>query len=549
MRQRTFGGATVDFVIVGSGASGGVLARELSRAGFDTVVLEQGPWRTAQDFHHDELAYWFLNELMGSATDFPQTFRRNERETAGVPPGFQPLLYARGVGGSSVHMTANYWRFRPIDFVERSRWGAIAGTGFADWPVTYEELEPYYAKVDWEVGVSGTQGPFDPPRSRPYPMPPLPVKSSGVLLERGAAKLGLHAQPAPMAILSQPHNGRPACQHCGFCMAYGCEFNAKSSSLASMIPGAVETGRCEIRPNATVFRVETDAAGRATGVLYWDENGQEHRQRGKAVILAANGAETARLLLMSESPRHPGGLANSSGLVGKYLMFNGNWSAYGKFEHPLHEYKSVQVTRIIHDFYDADPKRGFYGGGGMDGRMTQGALLFALFGLPVDAPSWGAEYKRMLRDYYVNTMEVAVHTTSLPVESNSISLDPELKDKWGRPAIRVTYDDHADDLAMGKFLVGKAREILDAAGSQHTWSFDVQPQTLGAHLLGTARMGRNARSSVVDPDHRAHDVPNLFICDGSNFVTSGRGQPTMTIQALAFRAADRLTALARANQI
>ena len=169
--------------------------------------------------------------------------------------------------------------------------------------------------------------------------------------------------------------------------------------------------------------------------------------------------------------------------------------------------------------------------------------------MPPDAPTWGAEYKRTLRDYYVNTMELAVHTTSLPVESNSISLDPALKDKWGRPAIRVTYDDHADDLAMGKFLVGKAREILDAAGSQHTWSFDVQPQTLGAHLLGTARMGRDARSSVVDTDHRAHDVPNLFICDGSNFVTSGRGQPTMTIQALAFRAADRLTALARANQI
>jgi choline dehydrogenase-like flavoprotein len=380
-------------------------------------------------------------------------------------------------------------------------------------------------------------------------MPPLPVKSSGVLLERGAAKLGMHPQPAPMAILSQEHNGRPGCQHCGYCMMYGCEFNAKSSTLASMIPGAVDTGRCEIRPNSTVSRVETDASGRATGVMYWDESGEEHRQRAKAVILAANGAETARLLLMSESARHPDGLANSSGLVGKYLMFNGNWSAYGKFEHPLHEYKSVQVTRIVHDFYDADPKRGFYGGGGMDGRMTQGALLFALFGLPADAPAWGAEYKRMLRDYYVNTMELAVHTTSLPQESNSISLDPTTKDKWGRPALRITYDDHPDDLKTGEFLVGKAKEILDAAGSQHTWDFGVQPQTLGAHLLGTARMGTDPRRSVVNTDHRAHDVPNLFVCDGSSFVTSGRGQPTMTIQALAFRAADRITALARANQI
>jgi choline dehydrogenase-like flavoprotein len=550
VRQRTYDpGRAVDFVIVGSGASGGVLARELSRAGFDTVVLEQGPWRTAQDFHHDELGHWFLNELMGSATDYPQTFRRKESEQATVPQGVQPLLYARGVGGSSVHMTANYWRFHPLDFKERSRWGAISGTGFADWPISYEELEPYYTRVDWEVGVSGTPGPFDPPRSRPYPVPPLPVKSSGVLLERGAAKLGLHAQPAPMAILSQEHNGRPACQHCGFCIMYGCEFNAKSSTLATMIPGAVETGKCEIRPNATVYRVETDDSGRATGVLYWDETGQEQRQLAKSVIIAANGAETTRLLLMSESARHPNGLANSSGLVGKYLMFNGNWSAYGKFEHPLHEYKSVQVTRIIHDFYDADEKRGFYGGGGLDGRMTQGALLFALFGLPPGVPWWGAEYKRTLRDYYINTMEVAVHTTSLPLETNSISLDPELKDRWGRPAIRVTYDDHPDDIKTGAFLVNKGKEILDAAGSQHTWAIDPGPQTLGAHLLGTARMGTDPRRSVVNADHRAHDVPNLFICDGSSFVTSGRGQPTMTIQALAFRAADRISALARSNQI
>src|SRR5690606_34060797 len=171
--------------------------------------------------------------------------------------GLPPLLFARCVGGSTVLFTGNYWRFHEVDFNERSRLGPIAGTGFADWPITYAELEPYYTKVDWEVGVSGAPGPFDPPRSRPYPVPPLPVKSSGVLLERGAAKLGLHAQPGPMAILSREHNGRPGCQHCGFCMLYGCEYNAKSSTLASMIPGAVETGRCEVRADSTVHRVET----------------------------------------------------------------------------------------------------------------------------------------------------------------------------------------------------------------------------------------------------------------------------------------------------
>jgi len=298
-----------------------------------------------------------------------------------------------------------------------------------------------------------------------------------------------------------------------------------------------------------VMRVETDPTGRATGVVYLDEAGEEHRQRGRAVILAANGAETPRLLLMSESSLFPHGLGNGSGLVGKYLMFNGQTASYGVFEHPLNEYKSVQVTRILMDFYDADPARGFYGGGGMDGRMFKGPLFFALDGLPPDMPTWGEEYRRALPEYLIRTMEVAGHTTSLPVETNSVSLDPEVRDRWGRPAIRTTYRDHPDDLAMMQFFVDRGEEILEAAGARRVWSDPVQPQTLGAHLLGTCRMGDDPERSVVDRYHRSHEVPNLFICDGSSMVTSGRGQPTMTIQALAFRAAGHLAQFARAGDI
>jgi choline dehydrogenase-like flavoprotein len=550
MTQRTYpNDQAIDFVIVGSGAAGGVLAKELSSAGFEVVVLEQGPWRTREDFKHDELAYWILGELSGNLQEYPQTFRRNADEKAAVRSFPPPLVYARGVGGSSVHFTANFWRFHPIDFNEHSVHGSIPGAAFADWPLTYEELEPYYTKVDWEIGVSGVPGPFDPPRSRPYPVPPLPVKSSGVLLERGAQKLGWHPQPAPMAILSQPHNGRLACQHCGFCMLYGCEFDAKSSTLATMIPRAVASGNCEIRANSTVMRVEVDGSGRATGVVYIDSSGAEQRQAAKAVILSANGAETTRLLLMSETSRFPQGLANSSGMLGKHLMFNGQTAAFGLFEHPLNEYKSVQVTRIIHDFYDTDPKRGFYGGGGIDGRMSNGALLFSLFGMPQDGPQWGAEYKRQLAEYYTHTFEVAGHTTSLPVETNNITLDPEVKDRFGRPALRATYRDHPDDLKAMQFMLDRSVEILEAAGAKRIWSQPVVEQTLGAHLLGTARMGNDPRTSVVNRDHRTHDVPNLFICDGSSFVTSGRGQPTMTIQALAFRAADRIGEMAKRGEI
>lgn len=539
----------VDFVVVGSGAAGGVLAKELSTAGFSVVVLEQGPWRNAADFKHDELGNWFLMDLCGSPAEFPQTFRKSADEVAEVRVSPPPLVYARGVGGSSVHFTANFWRLRPSDFRERSLLGPIEGTTFADWPLTYEELEPYYTKVDWEIGVSGVPGPYDPPRSRPYPMPPLPVKSSGVLLERAAEKLGWHAQPAPMAIASQPYQGRNACGHCGFCMMYGCEFGAKSSTLVTMIPRAVETGRCEVRPESTVFRVETDSRGRATGVAYWDRDGVERRQRANAVVLAANGAETSRLLLMSDSATFPDGLANSSGMVGKNLMFNAQTATMGEFEHPLNEYKSVQVTRIIHDFYESDPARGFYGGGGIDARMSAGPLAFALFGLPPDAPQWGAAFKSRLRESYPRSIEIAGHTTSLPLETNNVSLDPTAKDRWGRPALRVTYRDHPDDVKMGQFFVDRAHELLQAAGARRIWGPPAGETSVAAHLLGTCRMGNDPATSVVDRDHRTHDVPNLFICDGSSMVTSGRGQPTMTIQALAFRAGDRISELARSQQI
>ena len=245
----------VDFVIVGSGASGGVLARELSQAGFNIVVLEQGPYRTAGDFGHDELKNFIAGDLTGHPSwSDPQSFRENENEEATVRQGgIPPALYARTVGGSSVHFSGNYWRMRPLDFKERSLLGAMSGTGFADWPVSYEELEPYYTKAEYAVGVSGAPGPFDPPRSKPFPLPPMPVKGSGVLLERGAKAMGWNPQVAPVAILSQPYRGRPACTHCGFCIGFGCEMNAKSSTLVSMIPEAEATGRCEIRPLSTVF--------------------------------------------------------------------------------------------------------------------------------------------------------------------------------------------------------------------------------------------------------------------------------------------------------
>ncbi len=538
----------VDFVVVGSGAAGGVIARDLSKAGFSVVVLEQGPYRKAADVSHDELDIAIQNALAG---DDPQTFRTTAADEAAPLQGpFPPAFYAHTVGGSSAHFTANYWRFRPVDFNERSRLGAIPGTALADWPITYEELEPYYTRVDWEVGVSGAPGPNDPPRSRGYPHPPLPVKSSGVLFEKGARAMGYQPYPAPMAILSEARPGRSACVHCGFCMGFMCEMNAKSSTLASMIPEAEATGRCEIRSECTAHRVETDASGRVTQVVYFDRDGNEQAQKAKAVVLSANGAETPRLLLLSESSLFPHGLANGSGVVGKHLMFNGNGSVQALFDEPLNEYKSVQVTRVCTDWYASDAARGFYGGGGMDGRQIfNSPILFALAGMPPDAPFRGPELRRFLSHEFTRSMMVATHSTSLPLETNTITLDDEMKDRFGRPVVRVTYRDHPDDLKMVDFLQERAKEILEAAGARRTWSFPAQEQNVGFHLLGTCRMGDDPSSSVVDRYHRTHEVPNLFICDGSSLVTSGRGQPTMTISALAFRAAEHVAEAARKGDI
>ncbi len=539
----------VDFVVVGSGAAGGVIAKELSTNGFRVVVLEQGPRLTESDFVHDEIKVFKENLLTNHPELQPNTFRRTANEKAKLQ---RAIAYGRCVGGSSIHFTANYWRFHEVDFREHSRFGPIAGTGIADWPISYAELEPYYGKVESEVGVSGAAGasPFDPPRSKAYPMPPLPVKSSGVIFERAGRKLGWHPFPTPMAILSQPRAGRGACVGCGFCWGYACEVGAKSSTLASVIPMAERTGRCEIRPNSYVCRLELNEGGRVSGVVYFDEKKNIRKQRAKAVVVSANGAETPRLLLNSANKQFPDGLANSSGLVGKYLMFNSNARSVALFEHPLNDYKGYADSRAIHDFYELDPEKvGFYGGGALDARFDFTPYFFAVGGLPPETPRWGAAFKGALSHNYVRTMEIHSSGTSLPLETNNFSLDPDVKDAWGLPALRMTYKDHADDLKLITWLNDRALELLDAAGAQKKWTLPIAEQQFSVQLLGTCRMGNDPKSSVINTDHRTHDVKNLFLCDGSSLVTSGRGQPTMTIQALAYRAADRMTALAKRGEL
>jgi choline dehydrogenase-like flavoprotein len=542
----------VDFVVIGSGSAGGIIAKELATNGFSVVVLEQGPFRTASDFTHDALSVFVFEELQGGGNrNSMQTFRTDESQVAEPPQQRSPAFYAQGVGGSSVHYTGNFWRLRELDFKERSLLGSIEGTNFADWPIDYAEIEPYYARVDWEIGISGAPGPDDSFRSRPFPMPPMPIKSSGVLMEKGAKALGWSVQPEPHAILSQPLNGRPACINCGYCMGFGCEADAKSSTLAACIPAALDSGNCEIRAECAVYEITTNGAGRVSEVAYLDPDGNQRAQKAKAVVLSANGAESPRLLLNSANAQFPDGLANSSGFVGRNLMFNSHSNVRTLFDRPLNDFKGPQVSRMVHHFYETDPERGFYGGGGMDARPFMAAvpLMFSLMGARPGGPTWGAEFKANLEHDFTRSMYLFNGGTSLAMDRNNITIDPTHKDVYGRPSLRITYKDHDDDMALARFMQDRAVELAEAAGATEVWREPIEYQSTGAHLLGTCRMGDDPETSVVDRYHRSHDIPNLFICDGSSFVTSGRGQPTMTIKALAFRAAEHMMSAARANQI
>ena len=544
----------VDFVIIGSGVAGGSVARELTAAGFDVVILEQGRDVPPEDMEHDELGAFRWPRWTNDPALSPQTYRKTPSDKA---EKHMFARYAKAVGGTTFHFTGNYWRFRPIDFHEFSKRGGVPGANLADWPITYEELEPYYSAVEWAVGVSGETptDPREPMRSKPFPLPPLNVTGPGVLLEVGAKKLGWSSKAATMAILSREYKGRQPCHNCGFCLGFPCEWGAKSGANYTMIPEALKSGRCELRTHSYVRKIETDNTGKVTGVIYFDKDKKEVVQRAKAVVLSANGAETPRLLLMSKSNRFPNGLANSSGVVGKNFMFNGGASSDGEFEHEIEAHKGPVVTRITQEHYDifeasgVHEATGLIGGGGFDMRISNPALMRTM-SMPADGPQWGAEFKKAMRTWFLNSVTAAGHTTQLPVETNSISLDPELKDAWGLPSIRVTFKEHEHDLKLYKYFQDRGVELLTAAGATKIHSrpiTDAPSQTV--HLLGTARMGNDPKTSVIDKYHRAHDVKNLFIVDGSSFVTSGRGQPTMTIQALAFRAADHIAQFAKKREI
>ncbi|MEV8112372.1 gluconate 2-dehydrogenase subunit 3 family protein [Pseudarthrobacter oxydans] len=533
----------VDVCIVGAGATGGTAAKVLTEAGLSVVGLERGPWLTPKDFSFDEIKYLGRNYLHPDMRIKPRTRRLDENSKSEIFP-FSPL--PQMVGGGTVHWNAWMPRPRPSDFRQLSIHGNIDGASLADWPISYDDIEPYLTKIEWEFGCSGLdrESPYEVRRSRPYPTPPPPVTAFGRKFYEGCESLGIDASPVPQGLVTREHNGRPAAECTGFWNLYGDPGLSKSTTLTSFIPSALATGLYELRADCYVTRVNVGPDGRAKSVLYIDSDGREVEQEADIIILCSTAIETARLLLQSKSNLFPDGLANSSGQVGRNATFHEYCYATGLFDDavhdPLYGWTGYYLNGGSFQFYETDESRGHINGSFI---TASGTLQPINWSMP-DRPLWGQAMKNSDRDYFNYAMKIGMILHDLPQESNRVDLDPDVKDAWGMPAARITYKSHPNDVAMANWQVARNAEILEAAGASriHTVGLaDMIPGTT-THQHGTARMGFDPAKSVLNEWCQAHDVDNLFILDGSSFPTATGVNPTPLMMANAWRCAEKIAA-------
>jgi choline dehydrogenase-like flavoprotein len=544
-----------DVCIIGSGAGGGAAAYGLTKAGLSVLVLEKGPHYTEKDFFHDELTVCRRSFFVPNPVDEPHMIVR-EGKAERTSDGWISCC----VGGGTVHMSGYFFRLHKEDFKLKTLYGAIAGAEIADWPIAYEELEPYYDEVERVIGVSGdaARNPNEP-RRKPYPLQPLLAHPCAELVERAAKKIGLVAFPTPRAVLSGDYAGRSACAYCGFCGSYGCEIGAKSSTLASLLAIAKKSGKLTLRARATATRVTTDARGRARSVVWLDERGQENETRARAIVVACSAIESARLLLASASPQHPNGLANSSGQLGKNLLFATFAAGFARFSRPAEHFPAeaerlIFLDRTVQDLYVAPranlphPKAGTI----IFQRAHPNPIFQAerLAKNPDGTLVFGSELIKRMREFFreTHTIEWETFTEFLPSPRAEVTLDPNVRDKAGHPVARIKIGVHPASLAASDFLAGKAREVLGAASAAKQGPL-AQDRVYFPLQAGTARMGADPSRSVLDATGRAHDVKNLYVADASGFVSSGGAPFTLTIMANALRVAASLAERAARREL
>jgi len=510
-------------VIIGTGAGGGTLANELAQKGIDVLALEAGGRHLPEDYINDEwasfgqLAWTDMRTTSGSwrvSRDFPNL----------------PAWIVKAVGGSTVHWAGASLRFQPHEWRARTEYGEIPGASLLDWPITAEEMAPWYAKAEDRMGVTRTNG-----------IPGLPGNNNYKVLEAGAKKLGYsEVHTGRMAINSQPRDGRDACRQLGFCFQ-GCKMGAKWSTAYSEIPKGEATGKLEVREHAHVLRIEHGEDGRVNAVIYADAEGNQHRQAARAVCVAGNSIESPRLLLNSASAMFPDGLANSSGEVGRNYMRHTTGSVYGIFDKPVNMYRGTTMAGIVQDEARLDTSRGFVGGYELE-TLSIGVPFMAAF---LDPGAWGREFTTAM-DAYDHMAGMWIVGEDMPQATNRITLHPEATDPHGMPVANVHFDDHANDIAMRTHAYERGKAIYDAVGATRTLPTPPYPST---HNLGTNRMSERPRDGVVNRVGQSHDIPNLFVSDGSQFTTGAAENPTLTIVALAIRQADAMAGMMSRGEI
>ena len=550
----------VDVVIIGMGAAGGIAALPLARAGLDIVALEAGGRHTPRDFVPDEVRN-DLRSWLGRSKALLEvpTVRTDASEDARPPQG--KVVMANGVGGSSNHWTGQSWRLVPWNFRERSntirRYGAGAipqAMNVADWPVSYNELEPFYDTAERVMGVSGKAGNlngrkikggnvFEGRRHREYPMPPLRRTDWTQRMDTAAKSLHWNPFPGPAGITSTDYRGRPSCDYHGFCTYNGCHVSAKASTAVTTIPQAEGHKNFKLLTNARVTRILVDRAGRANGVQYV-RGGQTYVQPADVVVLGTYTYENNRLLMLSKSAAHPNGIGNDKGQLGKHYMSHSYLSVYGLFPgHNLNRWSGTGAQSASLDNFDADnfdhSGLGFIGGATLSAFMEEKPIALSR-NTPPSVPKWGSAWKAWVKSNLNAVGSAFAQIPCQPYDHNYLDLDPVAKDPSGMPVIRITFKLGDNETRIAEHLVPRLTEWLKAAGASETWGGDLVPLAVNSHAYGGTRMGDDPATSVVDKWLEVHDTPNLFVLGASCFPSTTSKNPTQTVYATSWRTADHI---------
>lgn len=531
----------VNAIVVGAGAGGGVVAKELAVNGLSVMLFERGDWPVYDKHINDELISQRVQALDSA---YGPDWKKNPRVLVDQEGNRKIVTPATGsynhnaacVGSGTVTYGAMAWRFMPEDFRLKTIYGEVEGSTLDDWPISYEDLEPYYTKAEWEIGVSGDEtNPFMGKRSKPYPMPPFELNKEGKILYEVCKRMDLHPFPIPMLRNSVAYNGRAACIRNRTCCGYTCPVDAKNGTQNTVIPVAMKTGNCRVITNSTVAEIIINDSGQATGIKYFDENGKGRIQTADVIIVSASATETARLLLNSKSGLHPNGAGNNNDWVGRNLQGHAYTGASGIFDFDILDLTGPGATMAICDFNHHNP--GIIGGGLLANEFFQMPYAFSGFRPPNEA-HWGKEHKDFQRNNYYRIGRLIGPIQEMPMFDSRVTVDPEVKDYWGIPVAALSGHRHPLDVEHCKFLSLKAEQILKEAGAIKTWTsvpgIGNYPSG-GQHQAGTCRMGNDPKTSVVNENCQIHDIDNLFIADGSVLVTNGGFNPVLTIMAMAFK--------------